>query len=110
MLLILSFLGQSICRDGKYEDALEKFESVLGSKPDANEASVASYNVACCYSKLDQVAPGFLLKPQMLFRFRLHCFIFIAATNPIFLMVTNRYKLGFLPWKMLWKRGSKTLR
>ena len=34
---------------------MEKFESVLGSKPDPDEASVASYNVACCYSKLDQV-------------------------------------------------------
>lgn len=32
-----------------------KFESVLGSKPDPNEASVASYNVACCYSNLNQV-------------------------------------------------------
>lgn len=32
-----------------------KFESVLGSKPDAVEAAVASYNVACCYSKLNQV-------------------------------------------------------
>lgn len=42
-------------RTGKYEDALEKFESVLGSKPDPNESAVASYNVACCYSKLDQV-------------------------------------------------------
>ncbi|KAK3409653.1 hypothetical protein EUGRSUZ_J01758 [Eucalyptus grandis] len=47
--------GLLLYRDGKYEDALEKFESVLGSKPDANEASVASYNVACCYSKLDQL-------------------------------------------------------
>lgn len=50
--------GLLLYRDGKYEDALEKFESVLGSKPDANEASVASYNVACCYSKLDQVQAG----------------------------------------------------
>lgn len=42
-------------RSGKYEDALEKFESVLGSKPEPNESAVASYNVACCYSKLDKV-------------------------------------------------------
>lgn len=28
---------------------------MLGSKPDPDEASVASYNVACCYSKLNQV-------------------------------------------------------
>ncbi|KAF1002617.1 hypothetical protein AG4045_008774 [Apium graveolens] len=43
---------------GKYEEALEKFESVLGSKPEYNEASVASYNVACCYSKLNQIQAG----------------------------------------------------
>ncbi|MCI08144.1 SHOOT1 protein, partial [Trifolium medium] len=36
-------------------EALEKFESVLGSKPEPEEAAVASYNVACCYSKLNQV-------------------------------------------------------
>jgi hypothetical protein len=34
---------------------LDKFESVLGSKPEIDESSVASYNVACCYSKLDRV-------------------------------------------------------
>ncbi|XP_030524203.2 protein MET1, chloroplastic [Rhodamnia argentea] len=50
--------GLLLYRNGKYEEALEKFESVLGSKPDTNEASVASYNVACCYSKLDQVQAG----------------------------------------------------
>lgn len=42
-------------RSGKYEEALEKFESVLGSKPETDETSVACYNVACCYSKLNQV-------------------------------------------------------
>lgn len=42
-------------RSAKYEEALEKFESVLGSKPEPDEASVASYNVACCYAKLNQV-------------------------------------------------------
>ena len=42
-------------RDGKYEEALEKFESVLGSKPESNEAAIASYNVACSYSKLNRV-------------------------------------------------------
>ena len=42
-------------RNAKYEEALEKFESVLGSKPTPDEASVASYNVACCYSQLNEV-------------------------------------------------------
>lgn len=48
-------------RSGKYEEALLKFESVLGSKPENDEASVASYNVACCYSKLNQVTLRFKL-------------------------------------------------
>ncbi len=39
----------------KYEAALEKFETVLGLKPEAREEAVASYNVACCYSQLKQV-------------------------------------------------------
>ncbi|KAK4482920.1 hypothetical protein RD792_010093 [Penstemon davidsonii] len=50
--------GLQLYKSGKYEEALEKFESVLGSKPEYNEAAVASYNVACCYSKLDQIQAG----------------------------------------------------
>ncbi|XP_062076492.1 protein MET1, chloroplastic [Humulus lupulus] len=50
--------GLKFYNNGKYEEALEKFESVLGSKPESNEASVASYNVACCYSKLNQIQAG----------------------------------------------------
>ncbi|OVA00853.1 PDZ domain [Macleaya cordata] len=50
--------GLKLYKDKKYEEALEKFESVLGSKPELNEASVASYNVACCYSKLNQLQAG----------------------------------------------------
>ncbi|KAJ9183165.1 hypothetical protein P3X46_007067 [Hevea brasiliensis] len=50
--------GLILYKNAKYEEALEKFESVLGSKPDPNEASVASYNVACCYSKLNQIKAG----------------------------------------------------
>lgn len=42
-------------RNAKYEEALKKFESILGTKPDPNEAVVASYKVACCYSKQNQV-------------------------------------------------------
>ncbi|GFZ20810.1 protein containing PDZ domain, a K-box domain, and a TPR region [Actinidia rufa] len=50
--------GLKLYKTSKYEEALEKFESVLGSKPDPTEASVASYNVACCYSKLNQIQAG----------------------------------------------------
>ncbi|KAM7502850.1 hypothetical protein LguiB_001754 [Lonicera macranthoides] len=50
--------GLTLYKRGKCEEALEKFESVLGSKPESNEASVASYNVACCYSKLNQIQAG----------------------------------------------------
>ncbi|XP_021891126.1 protein MET1, chloroplastic [Carica papaya] len=50
--------GLQLYKNGNYEEALVKFESVLGSKPDSDEASVASYNVACCYSKLNQVQAG----------------------------------------------------
>lgn len=50
--------GLQLYKIGNYEEALVKFESVLGSKPDSDEASVASYNVACCYSKLNQVQAG----------------------------------------------------
>ncbi|XP_056695681.1 mitochondrial outer membrane protein porin of 36 kDa-like [Spinacia oleracea] len=46
--------GLQLYKSGKYEEAREKFESVLGSRPTPNEASVASYNVSCCYSKLNQ--------------------------------------------------------
>ncbi|KAF7836938.1 protein MET1, chloroplastic [Senna tora] len=47
--------GLQLYKNSKYEEALEKFESVLGSRPEPEEAAVASYNVACCYSKLNQV-------------------------------------------------------
>ncbi|KAI9398745.1 hypothetical protein POPTR_003G222200v4 [Populus trichocarpa] len=50
--------GLQLYKNAKYEEALEKFESMLGSKPDPTEAAVASYNVACCYSKLNQLQAG----------------------------------------------------
>lgn len=50
--------GLQLYKNGKYEEAREKFESVLGSTPTPNEASVASYNVACCYAKLNQLQAG----------------------------------------------------
>ncbi|KAJ7231257.1 hypothetical protein O6H91_Y457600 [Diphasiastrum complanatum] len=50
--------GLKLYKAGNYESALEKFESVLGLKPEPREEAVASYNVACCYSKLNQVEAG----------------------------------------------------
>ncbi|CAK9172441.1 unnamed protein product [Ilex paraguariensis] len=50
--------GLLLYKSAKFEQAMEKFELVLGSQPDPNEASVASYNVACCYSKLNQIQAG----------------------------------------------------
>ncbi|GKV30277.1 hypothetical protein SLEP1_g39104 [Rubroshorea leprosula] len=50
--------GLQLYKSAKYEEALEKFESVLGSRPGPEEASVASYNVACCYAKLNQIQAG----------------------------------------------------
>ncbi|XP_051142900.1 protein MET1, chloroplastic [Andrographis paniculata] len=47
--------GLKLYRSGNYDGALEKFESVLGSKPEPDEAAIASYNVACCYSKINQI-------------------------------------------------------
>ncbi|KAL9329510.1 hypothetical protein ACSQ67_004513 [Phaseolus vulgaris] len=47
--------GLQLYKSGKYNEALEKFESILGSKPEPEETAVASYNVACCYSKLNQI-------------------------------------------------------
>ncbi|CAD6226618.1 unnamed protein product [Miscanthus lutarioriparius] len=51
-------MGLRLYKDGKYEEALEKFESVLGSKPEPSEASIASYNIACSYSKLGRIEAG----------------------------------------------------
>lgn len=50
--------GLKLYKEGKYEAALENFESVLGSKPERREAAVTSYNVACCYSQLNQIEAG----------------------------------------------------
>ncbi|GAQ88883.1 protein containing PDZ domain, a K-box domain, and a TPR region [Klebsormidium nitens] len=50
--------GLKLYRQGQYEAALVEFETVLGSKPTDREEAVASYNVACCYSKLGNVEAG----------------------------------------------------
>jgi hypothetical protein len=50
--------GLKLYKAGKYEEALAHFESVLGLKPEAREEAVSSYNVACCYSKLNQIDAG----------------------------------------------------
>ena len=50
--------GLKLYKVGKYEEALGHFESVLGLRPEARDVAVASYNVACCYSKLNQIDAG----------------------------------------------------
>jgi len=40
-------------RNGKYNETLDKFESILGSNPKLEEVVVESKNVACCYSQLN---------------------------------------------------------
>eukprot|EP00850_Spirogloea_muscicola_P020325 SM000212S06918 [mRNA] locus=s212:132647:135750:- [translate_table: standard] len=50
--------GLKLYKSGQYEDALLKFETVLGLKAPPREAAVASYNVACCYSMLGQEEAG----------------------------------------------------
>lgn len=50
--------GLKLYKAGQYKDALEKFDSVLGAKPEFKEEAVASYNIACCYSKLNEVEAG----------------------------------------------------
>lgn len=50
--------GLKLYKAGKYQEALDKFDSVLGAKPELNEEAVANYNVACCYSKLNEVEAG----------------------------------------------------
>ncbi|CAM6119424.1 unnamed protein product [Calypogeia fissa] len=50
--------GVKLYKAGKYQDALGRFETVLGLKPEFRETAVASYNVACCYSRLEQMEAG----------------------------------------------------
>ncbi|KAH7446273.1 hypothetical protein KP509_01G049500 [Ceratopteris richardii] len=50
--------GLKLYKSGKYKDALEMFDSVLGAKPELKEEAVANYNIACCYSKLNEVEAG----------------------------------------------------
>ncbi|CAI8618816.1 unnamed protein product [Vicia faba] len=53
---VLAFLLVHMVIFLEYEEALERFESVLGTKQEPDEAAVASYNVGCCYSKLNQLS------------------------------------------------------
>ena len=71
---------------------MDKFESVLGSKPEIDESSVASYNVACCYSKLDRVC--------FLFHYYMNCKTATLPLNTHLDIPLYRYKLAFLHWKM----------
>ncbi|KAI5384759.1 variant 3, uroporphyrin-III C-methyltransferase [Lathyrus oleraceus] len=74
--------GLRLYKNAKYEEALEKFESVLGTKPEPDEAAVASYNVACCYSKLNQVdwrRPSISSGPNCIMRCHTSCGHFVAS-------------------------------
>lgn len=50
--------GLALYKKGEYQEAMMRFETVLGLQPDPAEEGVASYNVACCYAKLGQVETG----------------------------------------------------
>ncbi|GBG66662.1 hypothetical protein CBR_g66797 [Chara braunii] len=47
--------GLQLYKARKYEEALLSFGTVLGLNPEPTEEGVANYNVACCYSKLNQI-------------------------------------------------------
>ncbi|MCO5564090.1 hypothetical protein L7F22_017746 [Adiantum nelumboides] len=50
--------GLKLYKAGQYKEAIEKFDAVLGAKPEFKEEAVANYNIACCYSKLNEVEAG----------------------------------------------------
>ena len=78
------------CRNGKYEEALERFEPVLGSKPTPDEASVASYNVACCYSKHNQVTNTIFFIFQILLHFEFSEFIRVPLIGSSWSLCSGR--------------------
>eukprot|EP00899_Mesostigma_viride_P016058 jgi/Mesvir1/24453/Mv21822-RA.1 len=50
--------GLKLYKQGKYDEALIQFESILGLTPLIREEQVAAYNAACCYSKMGNVDAG----------------------------------------------------
>eukprot|EP00270_Netrium_digitus_P015508 TRINITY_DN543_c0_g1_i1.p1 TRINITY_DN543_c0_g1~~TRINITY_DN543_c0_g1_i1.p1 ORF type:complete len:340 (-),score=89.62 TRINITY_DN543_c0_g1_i1:213-1232(-) len=50
--------GLQLYKEGKFPEALVKFETILELLPEGKEGGVACYNIACCYSKLGQVELG----------------------------------------------------
>lgn len=52
--------GLTNYKAGNYEEALLQFETLLTLQPTLKEEAVASYNVACCYSKIGEVDAGLL--------------------------------------------------
>lgn len=50
--------GLQLYKKGQYEEALDKFETVLILQPTDRERAVTGYNMACCYSKLQQTEKG----------------------------------------------------
>ncbi|CAI7796249.1 unnamed protein product [Closterium sp. NIES-53] len=47
--------GLQLYKAGKYEEAMQKFQTIIGLVPSYREEAVAFYNIACCCSKLKKV-------------------------------------------------------
>lgn len=63
---------------------------MLGSKPTPDEASVASYNVACCYSKLNQVKNTIFFIFQILQHFEFSEFIRVPLIGSSWSLCSGR--------------------
>lgn len=50
--------GLQLYKAGKYEEAMLKFQTIIGLVPSYREEAVAFYNIACCCSKLKKVEGG----------------------------------------------------
>ncbi|CAI5501499.1 unnamed protein product [Closterium sp. Naga37s-1] len=50
--------GLQLYKAGKYEEAMQKFQTIIGLVPSYREEAVAFYNIACCCSKLKKVEGG----------------------------------------------------
>ncbi|GJP37440.1 hypothetical protein CLOM_g21844 [Closterium sp. NIES-68] len=50
--------GLQLYKAGKYAEAMQKFQTIIGLVPSYREEAVAFYNIACCCSKLKQTEGG----------------------------------------------------